>query len=222
MDIIYTLDVLSAAPSGGVPLQDLGIVTNVPKWNDAPTNTILTTNYNITNLGVKHEEVQISEMLNFAITSGHIKLYGNGIEIPDNNASLQIGANETVAASYYCSAKQKNSSSTPINFDTKIDDTHNAVTTGTWKFTAPVSGLYKIGGSHNSASGTGFYIQLYKNGSIHMGNVGYVTSDGTTGYSAQLRLLAGDYIDLRGSSSNTASGGALTAGPARIEISRIN
>jgi hypothetical protein len=93
MDIIYTLDVLSAAPSGGVPLQDLGIVTNVPKWNDAPTNTILTTNYNITNLGVKHEEVQISEMLNFAITSGHIKLYGNGIEIPDNNASLVFSGN---------------------------------------------------------------------------------------------------------------------------------
>jgi hypothetical protein len=93
MDIIYTLDVLSAAPSGGVPLQDLGIVTNVPKWSDAPTNTILTTNYNITNLGVKHEEVQISEMLNFAITSGHIKLYSNGIEIPDNNASLVFSGN---------------------------------------------------------------------------------------------------------------------------------
>lgn len=93
MDIIYTLDVLSAAPSGGVPLQDLGIITNVPKWSDAPTNAILTTNYNITNLGVKHEEVQISEMLNFAITSGHIKLYGNGLEVPDNNASLVFTGN---------------------------------------------------------------------------------------------------------------------------------
>jgi hypothetical protein len=142
------------------------------------------------------------------------------IAFSKEDSATQIGANETVAASYYCSANQSNSPSTPINFDTKIDDTHTAVATGTWKFTAPISGLYIAGGSHNSASGTGFYIQLYKNGTKVMGNVGYVDGTGTCSYFALIRLNAGDYIDLRGSSSNSASGGALDAGPASIIIWR--
>lgn len=36
--------------------------------------------------------------------------------------------------------------STIVNFDTKVQDTHDAVTTGAaWKFTAPVVGFYQVG-----------------------------------------------------------------------------
>lgn len=54
-----------------------------------------------------------------------------------------------VAAIYNTDAGQSipNSEPTIVNFDTKVQDTHNAVTTGTaWKFTAPVAGFYQVTG----------------------------------------------------------------------------
>lgn len=160
----------------------------------------------------------------FSVSDATVISTGFFIAISKLDSATQIGANETVAASYYSSSNAAISASVQINFDTLIDDTHNAVTVGAgaWKFTAPISGLYQVGGRHNSNSGTGFYIQLYKNNSLHMGHVGYVDNDGVTTYSAQIRLIAGDYIDLRGSSGSTIGGGALSSGPSRIEIRRIN
>lgn len=93
MDIIYTLDILSAAPSGGIPLQDLGIKENIPKWSNSPTNTILTVGYNLSNLGIKHEEIQISLMLANAISSGYIILYGDGVQLQSDSSEVAFSGN---------------------------------------------------------------------------------------------------------------------------------
>lgn len=75
---IYTLDVLSAAPSDGVPLKDLGIRLNVPKWSDPPTNSILTTNYSLSAQGITQQDIQASVQLQSAITAGYITFYQDG------------------------------------------------------------------------------------------------------------------------------------------------
>lgn len=61
-----------------------------------------------------------------------------------------------------------------INFDSKIYDTYNAVTTGaSWVFTAPIAGYYQLSGylsmasSSNWAVGEGARIHIYINGAEH-------------------------------------------------------
>lgn len=79
----YTFDVLSAAPSGGIPLQDLGIRDNVPKWSDAPTNSILTVGYDLTALGITQQEISNSPQLSSALSLGYIIVYLNNAAITD-------------------------------------------------------------------------------------------------------------------------------------------
>lgn len=139
------------------------------------------------------------------------------------DSATQIGANETVAASYYCSANQSASTSTPVNFDTKIYDSHNMVTTGSgWKLTAPYPGRYAIVGFLGSGT-AGIWMRLYKNGSLFNGSLFYLQStSGVSPVASSIQLLAGDYIDIRPDSSITLNGGALTSSNvSNIHIFRI-
>lgn len=134
----------------------------------------------------------------------------------------QIASSETVAACYHLSANFAASTTVPINFDTKEIDTHGAVTpSGTaWKFTAPISGLYSVIGSAQSAT-SGFYL-LYKNGSLYKTAGGIATTGAVGTYSVIIALNAGEYIDIRPSGSFTITGGALSGnGVGNINIQRI-
>jgi hypothetical protein len=124
-----------------------------------------------------------------------------------------------VAASYYCSTNAAVSSSQSLNFDTKVYDTHGAVTasapgTGTWKFTAPVSGYYRISSLIIPQTATGGYFSLYKNASLYI-NFGLMENGGSYGIpnigTVTVSLNAGDYIDVRMSASATAGGGVLNS-----------
>lgn len=133
----------------------------------------------------------------------------------------QIQASETVAASYWLSASFNTSTTIPINFDSKEFDTHGAVTTSAtaWKFTAPISGIYSITTKFYSLSGQ---YALYKNGTIYK-NLGVTASSvSIRGFgSTSVKLLAGEYIDVRGDSLLTVTGGALSASDvANIAITR--
>lgn len=115
------------------------------------------------------------------------------------------------AAKYYASASTSNSTFADntteiVDFDTKVVDTHNAVTTGaSWKFTVPPghSGIYVIDQASiqwsTNASLNSTYISLYKSGT----DAGYISrafgideslySSGTT----VVQLDEGDYVDIR-------------------------
>jgi hypothetical protein len=136
------------------------------------------------------------------------------IAISKLDSATQIGANETVAASYYCSANSTVNSLVQINYDTKLFDTHNAVTTGvgSWKWTAPVSGKYLVSGVGLVSTSSG-YFKLYKGGALYNGYIGYVNSSGTCTLSGGIDLLAGEYIDIRFESTQTIYGQSLSNGP---------
>jgi hypothetical protein len=133
----------------------------------------------------------------------------------------QIAASETVAASYYVSTNFAATTTTPINFDTKIFDTHGAVTPSAtvWKFTAPTYGIYSISGYWYSASVV--YWRVYKNGSYYKnigGNPSYVSSQ----FLGHIELNAGDYIDVRPAANATVGGGSLASDTTTsITIARI-
>ncbi len=119
-----------------------------------------------------------------------------------------ITSTETVTASYSITTPAATAINTQFNFDTKIFDTHNAVTigAGVWKFTAPISGKYQISSSIIN-TGLNNTMAVFKNGSIYR-NMGYCITNQATGASIPgttiVHLNAGEYIDVR-SGSNTVT-----------------
>jgi Major tropism determinant N-terminal domain len=100
---------------------------------------------------------------------------------------------------------QTTTAATNLNYSTKVEDTNNAVTTGaSWKFTAPLAGVYLITGTAtNSAASQA--LQLYKGGSVY----GYSLTTDATAYRRQfaftIRLAATEYVYLAFATGATAS-----------------
>jgi hypothetical protein len=133
----------------------------------------------------------------------------NRISIVRNSQATQIAASETVSAQYKSSAGQSisNGAAPVVDFATKEWDSHNAVTTGaSWKFTAPMPGIYEVCSMMEFASAswsaTGYIWPLVaKNGggAVTLAFERIEVSQ-TTGFIAQgckdMRLLAGDYVQV--------------------------
>jgi hypothetical protein len=140
-----------------------------------------------------------------------------------------IAASETVSAKYFVSTNQSGASGTQINFDSKVFDSHGAVTTttagsnGTWKFTAPVSGKYNVSICIYSTSnpGTTDYT-AYLNGSANtfLSSIANGTSSQRLTGSTLMQLNAGDFIDIRPDASNTIQGSSVPY-TSSISIHRI-
>lgn len=148
----------------------------------------------------------------------------------------QIAASESVVARYTSNAGQSisNGSTAIVDFEDVDYDSHQSVTTGgSWKFTAPVSGVYQVTaailyGTASFTQANGAFLNLYKNGSIYSES-GQVRA-GFTGsqsmhphFTETIRLLAGEYIDVRTSHSESAARSLTSATPGynRITIQRI-
>ncbi|NDD53343.1 hypothetical protein EBZ39_05635, partial [bacterium] len=110
-------------------------------------------------------------------------------------------------------AKAQVSSGSPvansqINYSTIILDTHGAITTGAgWRYTAPVSGIYRVSITHSTGVSNNLF-GLFKNGTMES-NMAFVLN-AICGSSTTVSLVAGDYIDIRPGSSNgsyTSGGG---------------
>lgn len=139
-----------------------------------------------------------------------------------------IAASESVNASYSTAAGGTLTTTlTILNFDTKNYDNHNAVTTGTnWKFTAPISGKYRVSAQYSS-TGTGViihYLQLWKNGSVYRGTSKTRQSTNAAPEAPNLTttidLLAGDYIDFRVKVNSGTAGIDADAGLCFVDIER--
>lgn len=145
----------------------------------------------------------------------------NFFSIVKTQGPSAIAATESVNARYTTSAGQAiaDSTSTIIDFGTAVYSSHGSVTTGAaWKFTAPTSGTYSISArvlfdSYAWTAGKKANLAIYKNGSYYTNlDRNPVTASvtfllGLSGGHASVKLLAGDYIDIRidhdrGSSSN--------------------
>lgn len=129
----------------------------------------------------------------------------------------QIAASEKVYAEYTTASGQFIANSdTVINYDSKVIDSHNAVTTGAaWNFKAPKSSVYNLNmlaliGSRTWTSGNFAYAQIYKNGTAYKfltditvnGNfTGYMELKGSTG----IYLNIDDYITVYGTQTEVAN-----------------
>lgn len=124
------------------------------------------------------------------------------------------GSQGAVYAHYYMSSSGSPGANTQINFDTKIDDSGCLggtciVTTGAgaWKATAPVTGVYNGLFLMNYSSGTAGNLNLYKNGSLYSYVGEYNSGVSFVPMPFSITLNAGDYIDIRPSTSASFNGG---------------
>jgi hypothetical protein len=144
------------------------------------------------------------------------------IHITSISGPVSVMASEKVFAHYTTNAGGSVNSATIVDFEDKVMDTHNAVTTGaSWKFTAPRTGFYTIKAYIAASSGAwtagqNFYTDLYKS-TVNSYRIDTrkletsVTTEVSSSGSISLYLLQGEYIDLRttaerGSTSLIASG----------------
>lgn len=150
--------------------------------------------------------------LNFSIHTGFslsTSAGANQLSIERLSGPSVIAATETVAASYTQGAGQSisNSTTTVIDFETKVYDTHGAVTTGaSWRFTAPISGKYHVSTRTSSAAGGGwdageFWSTRIRVNSSTLKTLRQVMQGSHAqavgiGGSATVSMLAGDFIDI--------------------------
>jgi hypothetical protein len=154
------------------------------------------------------------------VTSNNFSTY---LSITRVSGPSQIAASETVAARYKTSGQSiPNATTTIVNFATSDFDTHSAVTTGaSWKFTAQISGTYRVSAqlqwtSANYNANSLFESIVYKNGSSYS-SIGYTHKETNTANiaptvigSTLIQLNAGDYVDVR-AYQNTGADVALSA-----------
>lgn len=125
-----------------------------------------------------------------------------------------VAATETVAAAYGSSqTTTMANSNTVINYDTKVYDTHNAVTTGSsWVFTVPISGKYHVSAQWASDTFTveeSTIITLYQNGVSTYRNAFARPAMATArriypALSVTVTAKAGDTLQIRGQSNSGA------------------
>lgn len=183
----------------------------------------------------------VNQTASTPFTPGASDTFAINIKVPVSGWSSTVTmSNDTdtrvVAARYTVDtgAQDVHTAGTIVRFDTKVFDTHAAVTTGaSWKFTAPVSGIYRLSSniflnSGGSSDLSGFDPNLYVNGvsdqvlSNGVPSTGNSTTNGTFSASTLVELLAGEYIDIRPANSTGTLAVSATASRSWINIERLS
>jgi hypothetical protein len=113
-----------------------------------------------------------------------------------------------VNAKYTGQVSSTVSTSAPVQWNTKEFDSHNAVTTGaSWRFTAPISGVYRLSCVSAVNSGAAEYA-IYRDGTVTNSRLMTVVSTSANNGSSTIRLNAGQYIDVRPTSSSFTTNNA--------------
>jgi len=157
------------------------------------------------------------------------------VDIQMIQGSAQIAASESLSSDYTTTAGQSINSGlgspTIVDFDTKLYSSHASVTTGAnWKFTANTSGEFEVSSAVQFAPSTATLVanlHLYKNGSGYRRLCHTFKSSASSDYtwlggSTKLKLLAGEYIDIR-VEQNSGTNYLLdtTSGANYISIARV-
>jgi len=149
-----------------------------------------------------------------AMTLSAFSFY-NLVSISLIQGSQTLLGGETIGCRYTTGATQAIGTATIVDFATRTYDSHLAVTTGaSWRFTAPVSGLYSVKSRFLTAASTlaqRFTYDIFKSGVTTNANV--VSHEKETTNSSRhnaaggdtIRLLAGEFIDLRGSATGATT-----------------
>lgn len=169
--------------------------------SDGPTNNVLfyqgsANNVMSGSLKVKCSANDVLTVVSTA-TGANIIATGTFATFSQSLGPSQVASSENVYAKYATAGAYSTTTGQPINFATKTLDSHGAVTTGagSWKFTAPASGVFQVCGTFINSSGTQT-VTVYKNGSSDTPLVSPDATHWSSGCTI-VSLLATEYIDAR-------------------------
>jgi hypothetical protein len=132
--------------------------------------------------------------------------------VSDGSNWRVIESNIVCMARYRISTNFTASTTTPVNYDTKIFDTHSVVTTSStaWRFVAPFSDYYRVDITSYTTSGTTTNMAVYVAGSTGV-SLSSVNNAFIGSGSVVINAAKGDSIDIRPGASVTmdASGTGL-------------
>lgn len=189
------------------------------------SSTALAITYlDVTSVGASNTFSNVTQAAPMTFANGDYVFVHVRVPIAGWSSSVEVSsAAETrlVAARYSTNTANAIADSTDVivDFEDLSKDTHAAVTTGaSWKFTAPVPGMYSVKAGIQLASATGWAegeiltIFLYKNGS-KVSRLGRTIVQATPAGSIPVSVVgaddiylnAGDYIDVRARHNNGAS-----------------
>jgi hypothetical protein len=171
-----------------------------------PTGIVTACNYNFQdsyNAG-DYIEIYVLASQAFTIYTGSAVYGGAQLNIHKLSGPAVIAATETIGARYTnTTGSAVANTETVLDFPTKDYDSHSAVTTGaSFKFTAPISGLYEV--SVNcltaaSATASSLVGRIRKNGTAFKSTVfpryAAVSTYTPLVIQSRVKLLAGEYVD---------------------------
>lgn len=233
----YTVQVPGDYVVAGSLVTNTGGLTVVPYLNSSATSFLWSTansSGHVTAGSSLYPNLKTGDVISIRSNTS-ATLSSGSLQIFRLSGPSAIAASESVNARYTTNAGQSipNATLTIIDFGTKDFDSHNAATTGaSWKYTAVISGKYRVTSNLTTTSTGNFsadeYIEarVYKNGSIHSAKIHSDFNGSTSNKSVQIstlvNLLAGDYIDVR---EYQTSGGSMpletAAGYNWIDIERV-
>lgn len=219
-----TIDTTKVPPTSLVGKLALGLASSTYF-----TSSVLSPSANQNYVNVGDQTSAISELspangTNFGTSGIGISVFFSVPIVGWSSNSTMSADTDTrvVAASYYCSSNNTPGTNNPINFDTKIFDTHAAVTTGSsWKYTVPVSGYYEISATLLGITSVQT-CQVWKNGAAY----GIDVTAGAAAYANGGQIVpcnAGDTISFNNLNSGAVFGNAALSGsPSIINIKRLS
>jgi len=189
-----------------------GSVTETPSIGGSDSVDVLAGDY-----------IEIRATLDFGGASYNIVSSAGGLTyfaIEKIQGPSAIAASESINAVYTTAAGQSipNATDTIIDFGTAEINSHGNVTTGAaWKFTSNINAVYEVSAFVQLNSGGGWNISeestvaVFKNGSV-LATLGLFPEKVVNSVAVsipcstrQVRLLAGDYIDIRVNQNSGAS-----------------
>lgn len=141
----------------------------------------------------------------------------------------QVAASEIVAARYTSNDGDSYNNNVVIDFEERDYDTHNAVTTGaSWRFTAPVAGIYRVAAAFQSNAsadtvGDSCGLAIYRNNVLYaeLGRERVETTNSTAkrfSGGTSVGMSAGDYIEIRMINGLSSGAIALQASSANVWV----
>jgi hypothetical protein len=124
------------------------------------------------------------------------------------SSNVQISSDtdtRVVASSYFFNSIGVTGGADLAGIWTQSYDTHAAFTNANGRFTAPVSGYYRVSVVTSRSTGVGNTFQLYKNGTFYAAFTSYPAAGYACSGSVSLPLNAGEYLTFRIDTTLTSS-----------------
>lgn len=158
---------------------------------------------------------QIATPANPAASSNKVYVKSDGkVYVLSSGGTESLVGPSTATTAVNASYTQGNTSiptgtPTTMVYATQQYDTHSAYNTTNGQYTTPITGIYQINAQIFSVTSTGWFLEIYKNGTQTYFGPGYGSSQYAT-VNATISLAASDILTIRAAQS---SGGSLSVAP---------